>query len=178
MREKKVKKVSKKQEIGVAKDLNAKTVVASGAMWNAKSDVRNDLFLIECKTTGKDYYVVTSKVWEKICREAVRDHFREPLLVIDLKDSDKERYVVFPSYLLYYIETPKWLRGNIYHYTGDAKSFQFKGNRKHCITLVDFKGSKRKFNYVAIMKMKDFQRLMQEEHLEEVMRSQMTGGNE
>ena len=37
---------------------------------------------------------------------------------------------------------------------------------------------KRSMPSVDIMKMKDFQRLMQEEHLEEVMRSQMTGGNE
>ena len=31
-----VRKISQKQEKSVAKDLNARTVVASGALWNAK----------------------------------------------------------------------------------------------------------------------------------------------
>lgn len=88
-----VKRRSQKQEKSVAKSFSAKTVVASGAKWNAKGDVRNDKFLIECKTTSKDYYSVTTKIWEKICREADRDGMRIPLLIVDLKDS--KRFVVF-----------------------------------------------------------------------------------
>lgn len=168
MKAKKVKKISQKQEQSVAKNFKAKTVVASGAMWNAKSDVRNDLFLIECKTTGNDYYTVTAKVWEKICKEAVKDHFREPLLVIDLNNSEKERFVVFPSYLLYCIETPKWLRGNLYHYKGDATQFRFSGNKKHSVTFIDFLGLRRKILQIGIMRIKDFQRLLSE-GLEESM---------
>ena len=61
-----VKKRSQIQEKSVAKDMGAKTVVASGAMWFSKGDVRNDKFLIECKTTEKDFYSITIKVWEKI----------------------------------------------------------------------------------------------------------------
>ena len=88
-----VKRRSQKQEKSVAKDFNAKTVVASGALWVAKGDVRNDKFLIECKTTEKDYYSLTATVWEKIEQEAIRDHMRIPLMVIDLED--KDRVVVF-----------------------------------------------------------------------------------
>lgn len=88
-----VKRRSQKQEKSVAKDFGAKVTVASGALWGMKADVRNDKFLIECKTTEKDYYSLTAKVWEKIAEEAVRDHIRTPLMVIDVEDRD--RLVVF-----------------------------------------------------------------------------------
>lgn len=88
-----VKRRSQKQEKSVAKDFNAKVTVASGALWGMKADVRNDNFLIECKTTEKDYYSLTATVWEKIEQEAIRDHLRIPLMVIDLEDRD--RVVVF-----------------------------------------------------------------------------------
>ena len=61
-----VKRRSQLQEKSVAKDFNAKVTVASGALWGMKADVRNEKFLIECKTTEKDYYSLTAKVWEKI----------------------------------------------------------------------------------------------------------------
>ena len=88
-----VKRRSQKQEKSVAKDFNAKVTVASGALWGMKADVRNDKFLIECKTTEKDYYSLTATVWEKISEEATRDHMRIPLMVIDVEDRD--RLVVF-----------------------------------------------------------------------------------
>ena len=88
-----VKKRSQKQEKSVAKEFNAKVTVASGALWGMKADVRNDKFLIECKTTEKDYYPLNARVWEKIEQEAIRDHMRIPLMVIDLED--KDRVVVF-----------------------------------------------------------------------------------
>ena len=88
-----VKKRSQKQENSVAKTFGGRVTAASGALWGMKGDVRNDKFLIECKTTEKDFYILTAKVWEKIHEEAVKDHLRIPLMVIDLEDS--ERYVVF-----------------------------------------------------------------------------------
>lgn len=87
------KRKSQKQERSVANTFNARLTPASGALWGAKGDVRNDKFLIECKTTEKSSYTLTAKVWEKIHEEAVRDHLRIPLLIVDLEDS--ERYVVF-----------------------------------------------------------------------------------
>lgn len=87
------KRRSQNQEKSVAKNFNAKTVVASGSKWFAKADVRNDKFLIECKTTGLNFYSLKATVWEKIEEEATRDHMRIPLMVIDLED--KDRVVVF-----------------------------------------------------------------------------------
>ena len=87
------KKRSQKQEKSVAKTFNAYLTPASGAFWGQKGDVRNDKFLIECKTTEKDYYSLHAKTWEKIEKEAIRDHVRIPLLVVDIRDRD--RLVVF-----------------------------------------------------------------------------------
>lgn len=89
-----VKKKSQLQERSVAKDLNAKTVVASGALWGSKGDVRHDEFLVECKTTEKPYYSLTMKVWEKIEKEAVRDGLRVPLMCVDINNGE-DRYAVF-----------------------------------------------------------------------------------
>ena len=93
MKMKTVKKRSQKQEKSVAKKFGGKVTAASGALWGMKGDVRTDKFLIECKTTEKKYYTLTAKVWEKIAEEALKDHMRTPLMLIDLEDS--ERYVVF-----------------------------------------------------------------------------------
>lgn len=88
-----VKRRSQKQEKSVAKTFNARVTAASGALWGMKGDVRNDKFLIECKTTEKQFYSVTNKVWEKIREEAIQDHMRTPILVVDLLD--RNRYVIF-----------------------------------------------------------------------------------
>lgn len=90
----KVKKKSQLQEKSVAKDLNARTVVASGALWGSKGDVRHDNLLVECKTTDKDFYSVTFNVWNKIEREAVKDGLRLPVMCVDIKGG-KERYAVY-----------------------------------------------------------------------------------
>ncbi len=87
------KKRSQKQEKSVAKKFDAKTVIASGAFWNNKGDVRTGNCLIECKYTDKDYYSLSADVWEKIASEALRDRGRIPLMVIDV-ERDK-RLVVF-----------------------------------------------------------------------------------
>lgn len=90
----KVKKKSQLQEKSVAKDLDAKTVIASGALWGSKGDVRHDDFLVECKTTEKSYYSLTMKVWEKIEKEAIKDGLRIPLMCIDVNDGE-DRFAVF-----------------------------------------------------------------------------------
>lgn len=91
-----VKKKSQLQERSVAKDLDARTVVASGALWGSKGDVRHDNLLVECKTTDKDYYRFTFTTWEKIEKEATKDGLRLPVMCIDIKGG-KERYAVFLS---------------------------------------------------------------------------------
>lgn len=90
----KLKKKSQLQEKSVAKDLNAKTVVASGALWGSKGDVRHDEFLVECKTTEKSYYSLTMTVWEKIEKEATKDGLRIPLMCVDINNGE-DRFAVF-----------------------------------------------------------------------------------
>ena len=102
---------SNKQEREVAKIFGGKQVIASGSLWFADSDVRSDKCLIECKTTENNFYPVTTKVWEKINEEAVQDHMRTPILVVDLIDRD--RYVIFnPKHFNKKLDTLKVVETN------------------------------------------------------------------
>lgn len=90
------RRLSKRQESKVAKELSGKVTPASGALWGAKADVRNDTFLVECKTTEKDFYSLTFNTWDKIYREAIKDSLRIPVMCIDLQNG-KQRYAVMCS---------------------------------------------------------------------------------
>ena len=142
------------QEKSVAKQFGGKQVIASGALWFAHSDVRNDKFLIECKTTEKGYYSVTNKVWEKIEGEAVKDRMRVPLLIIDLRDRD--RYVVFnPSYFEKKVNTYEVFP----HVHGGCNSYRLKGysdeNLPILFSVLSLK-SKKKNHILMAMKINDF----------------------
>lgn len=89
----KLRKKSQKQEKKVAKELNGRVTPASGALDCAKGDVRSDYFLIECKTTSKDFYSLSLDTWDKISKEALRDGMRVPVMCIDLEDGER-RYAV------------------------------------------------------------------------------------
>lgn len=90
-----VKKKSQIQEKSVAKDLNAKTVIASGALWGSKGDVRSDKLLVECKTTDKSWYSLSLPIWKKIEQEAIHDGLRIPVMCIELTvDGEKVKYAV------------------------------------------------------------------------------------
>lgn len=84
------KSSAQKQERRTAKELDGRATPASGARWHSKGDVRAGRFLIECKTTEKDFYRLTAKTWDKICREALRDGMREPAMRIDLRDEHRD----------------------------------------------------------------------------------------
>ena len=155
------KKRAQIQEKSVAKDMGAKTVVASGAMWNAKGDVRNDKFLIECKTTEKDFYSITTKVWEKISLEADKDGMRIPLLFVDLRDTD--RYVVFnPNDFSVQVNTYEIVP----HVHGGCKSYRFKGYTEEelplLFSLTPVKMNKKN-HILMVMKYADFRKQFEEE---------------
>lgn len=82
------KKKSKKQEERIAKDIGGKTVVASGALWGAKADVRNDNYLVEAKYTDTNHYTLNVKTWNKIAKEAIKDGLRVPVMCISIKNKD------------------------------------------------------------------------------------------
>lgn len=90
------KRKSKDQESKVAKELAGRVTPASGALWGAKGDVRNDVFLVECKTTSKPFYTLTFATWSKIYKEAIRDGLRIPVMCIDLEKEGK-RFAVMCS---------------------------------------------------------------------------------
>lgn len=85
---------SNKQEKRVAGELNARTVIASGSLWGSKGDVRSENYLVECKTTAKDFYTLDLNTWNKIEKEAIKDGLRIPVMNIDLLDG-KHRFAVF-----------------------------------------------------------------------------------
>ena len=160
-----VKRRSQKQEKSVAKDFNARPTVASGALWGMKGDVRNDKFLIECKTTEKDYYSITTKVWEKIEDEALKDRMRTPLLIIDLQDTD--RYVVFnPNQFIRQVNTCQVAP----HVHGGCKSYRFKGYTQEDLpilfSVIPLK-SKKKNHILMVMKMTEFEDFFEKELKEE-----------
>ena len=160
-----VKRRSQKQEKSVAKDFNARPTVASGALWGMKGDVRNDKFLIECKTTEKDYYSITTKVWEKIEDEALKDRMRTPLLIIDLQDTD--RYVVFnPNQFIRQVNTYEIAP----HVHGGCKSYRFKGYTQEDLpilfSVIPLK-SKKKNHILMVMKMTEFEDFFEKELKEE-----------
>ena len=160
-----VKRRSQKQEKSVAKDFNARPTVASGALWGMKGDVRNDKFLIECKTTEKDYYSITTKVWEKIEDEALKDRMRTPLLIIDLQDTD--RYVVFnPNQFIRQVNTYE-VAPNVH---GGCKSYRFKGYTQEDLpilfSVIPLK-SKKKNHILMVMKMAEFEDFFEKELKEE-----------
>lgn len=160
-----VKRRSQKQEKSVAKDFNARPTVASGALWGMKGDVRNDKFLIECKTTEKDYYSITTKVWEKIEDEALKDRMRTPLLIIDLQDTD--RYVVFnPNQFIRQVNTYEVAP----HVHGGCKSYRFKGYTQEDLpilfSVIPLK-SKKKNHILMVMKMAEFEDFFEKELKEE-----------
>lgn len=160
-----VKRRSQKQEKSVAKSFNARPTVASGALWGMKGDVRNDKFLIECKTTEKDYYSITTKVWEKIEDEALKDRMRTPLLIIDLQDTD--RYIVFnPNQFIRQVNTYEIAP----HVHGGCKSYRFKGYTQEDLpilfSVLPLK-SKKKNHILMVMKMTEFEDFFEKELKEE-----------
>lgn len=80
------KVASKKQEKRIAKEMNARVTVASGALDFQKADVRNDRYLVEAKTTEKSFYPLSLSTWEKIEDQALHDGIRIPVMCIDLND--------------------------------------------------------------------------------------------
>lgn len=93
----KPKKLSNKHETFIAESLGGKTVIASGALYFAKGDVITDDYLIECKATEKDYYILKGKILSKIENEALKCN-RTPLLAIRVKDKDFIAYRAYDFY--------------------------------------------------------------------------------
>lgn len=158
-----VKKRSQKQEKSVAQKFGGRVTAASGALWGMKGDVRTDKFLIECKTTEKIFYRLTAKVWEKIEEEAVKDHMRTPLMMIDLEDS--ERYVVFnPKYFNHQVFTSSLegvftVKNSLLIEKGMVGYGAFDDYTSAVFRIIEGKKS----NVLCVMLLKDFEEEFKEE---------------
>jgi hypothetical protein len=78
-------KTWRKKEKRDEKDFQGRRTSGSGKNWYAKGDVKTKTFLIENKTTKHLSYSISSKLWDKIRREALMSQ-RIPLLSIELGD--------------------------------------------------------------------------------------------
>lgn len=84
---KNTKKISTPHEKEIAEHLKGRTVIASGAISGMKGDVITPQFLVECKATLKNFYILKAKVVRKIRSEALRVN-RIPLLAIRVSGKD------------------------------------------------------------------------------------------
>lgn len=85
-----VRKRSQRQEKRVAKEIGGKVTPASGALWGSKGDARASEFLVECKTTLTDKYILKAKTWLKIKEEALKDGLRTPVMCIEVRDGCRD----------------------------------------------------------------------------------------
>lgn len=117
------------QEKRVAKDLNAKVTVASGALSFQKADVRNDIFLVECKTTSKPFYSLTETTWKRIEKQALMDGIRVPLMCIDLEDGKTRLAVMhYFDFICFNLDTKAQYIGNPTPKLIDKSSYRITGD--------------------------------------------------
>ena len=88
--------VSAMKSKDIAEALNGKVQIASGAipLVGMKGDIISPVYVIECKATLKDYYILKRKIVEKIEKEALKCG-RTPLLAIRTSIGD---FILFRVY--------------------------------------------------------------------------------
>ena len=82
-----------KKEIKDAKVFDGKRTRGSGNQWNNRGDIKSKIFLIEAKSTDKNSFSITQKLWKKIWEEAIRTQ-RIPILSIRLNKNDMDMVVL------------------------------------------------------------------------------------
>jgi len=115
LREKGVKKKSKRQEDRVARKMGGRTQKGSGSVMFHKGDVKTQELLLECKRTDKASMSVKKEWLEKIAKEAVT-YDRVPALSIEFDGMAKlveKDWIMVPSSFL------KYLMDFHSHYRGD-----------------------------------------------------------
>ena len=103
----KKRKESQKREDAIAKDFNGRRVIASGALWSMKGDVRTDTFLFEDKYTLADTYTVTYAILLKIHKQAA---FHKKVPAYRFGKLNTDGYVIISEF---YVEEDMSLFGTI-----------------------------------------------------------------
>lgn len=71
----------------------AKRSPRSGGLWFSKGDSKSAKYLIENKTTSKESFSISVKLWEKIEREALLNQ-RMPILSLEMGKKNIELVVL------------------------------------------------------------------------------------
>ena len=77
------RKMSKRQEARIAKDISGAVTAASGAFWHRKGDVQNGVYKVEAKATAAKSISIKIDVWNKIRTEALLEG-RIPALFLEI----------------------------------------------------------------------------------------------
>lgn len=154
-----VRKKSIKQEKEVASSINGKTVVASGALWGSKGDVRSEEYLIECKTTQKSYYMLNKQTWSKIQKEALKDGMRIPVMCIYLEDG-KHRLAIFNTKDFIEYNGYNDLTKNMMKIMCNTKSIRIYPNRNELVCFVSSSCTMDKELSLTIIPWEDFMSLI------------------
>lgn len=79
----------------VAERFEASLVAGSGRHMGYKGDVKSDEFLIDCKYTDSDKYILSAETWRTLSLWAINEK-RTPLLVVKIGKGGYE-FVVFEN---------------------------------------------------------------------------------
>lgn len=82
-----------KKEKSDAKLFEGRRMPRSGGLWFCKGDSKSKKFLIEDKTSQHEGFTVTTKLWEKISREALLSQ-RIPIVSAEFGDKKLELVVL------------------------------------------------------------------------------------
>ena len=97
MRDKPTRFYSNRQEKAVAKAIKGKQQVNSGASTWQKGDVKNNHFLVECKTTTAEHkksFSIKEEWLQKIKEEAIGMRKEGYALCFEFSPADNERYYI------------------------------------------------------------------------------------
>jgi len=76
-----------------SKRLGGRMTPRSGGLWFAKGDSKDERFLVDSKDSKHERFSITSKMWEKIEKEALLEQ-RLPVLSIKFGEEPKELVVL------------------------------------------------------------------------------------
>jgi len=111
------KKISQKREKKAAENIKGRAHVASGALWNKKSDLSNDTFLVEDKFTHKDNYSIKLGVLLKVEKESKQVN-KIPILRFGFESRGKNFALVRKQDFTMEINPP-------FHFNSKGKSILF-----------------------------------------------------
>lgn len=111
------KKISKKREASMGKQIGGRAHIASGALWFQKGDLSNDLVIIEDKFTHKDFFSITTTILYKIEKEGKKEG-KIPFVTVGFHTQKFSVGIINEKYLL----SPP--AEGIVHFVSKGKSFK------------------------------------------------------